>query len=136
MATMLQFDAINWLAVIAAAVSAFVLGGLWYGPLFKRAWCREAGIDPDAAPPHPARIFAIAFVCSLLSALVFAATLAPTATPAQGAAAGALVGLFFVAMSFGINYAFAQRSFRLWLIDGGYHLLQFTLYGLILAAWR
>ena len=37
---------LNWLAVLAAAVSAFVLGGLWYGPLFKNAWCREAGIDP------------------------------------------------------------------------------------------
>ena len=30
---------INWLAVLAAAaaVSAFVLGGPWYGPLFKHA---------------------------------------------------------------------------------------------------
>ena len=37
---------LNWLAIVAAAVSAFVLGGLWYGPLFKNAWCREAGIDP------------------------------------------------------------------------------------------
>jgi len=29
---------LNWLAVIAAAPSAFVLGGLWYGPLFKNAY--------------------------------------------------------------------------------------------------
>ena len=30
---------INWLAVLAAAVSTFVLGGLWYSPaLFGRAW--------------------------------------------------------------------------------------------------
>jgi hypothetical protein len=48
----------NWIAAIAAAVSSFVLGGIWYGPLFKRAWCREAGIDPDATPAHPKRIFA------------------------------------------------------------------------------
>ena len=34
---------LNWLAIVAAAVSAFLLGGLWYGPLFKNAWCREAG---------------------------------------------------------------------------------------------
>ena len=36
--------ALNWLAVLAAAMSAFLIGGLWYGPLFKHAWCREAGI--------------------------------------------------------------------------------------------
>ena len=38
--------------VLVAAVSAFLLGGIWYGPLFKHAWCRENGIDPDAPPPE------------------------------------------------------------------------------------
>jgi hypothetical protein len=47
-----------------------------------------------------------------------------------------VAGLAYVAMGFAINYAFAGRSFRLWLIDGGYHTLQFTLYGLILGAWH
>ena len=47
----MSFD-INWLAVLAAAVSAFVLGGIWYGPLFKNTWCREAGIDLSAAKPQ------------------------------------------------------------------------------------
>ena len=126
----------NWVAAIAAAVSSFVLGGIWYGPLFKRAWCREAGIDPDTAPKHPARIFATAFVCSLLAALMFANFLPPTATAADGLGAGFVVGLFFVAMSFGINYAFAQRSLKLWMIDAGYHIVQFCLYGLILGAWH
>ncbi|KRA16396.1 MULTISPECIES: DUF1761 domain-containing protein [unclassified Lysobacter] len=126
----------NWLAVIAAAASAFLLGGIWYGPLFKKAWCREAGIDPDSAPRHPARIFAIAFVCSLLSALIFTVLLPTGAGAADGFGVGFVVGLFFVAMSFGINYAFAQRSLKLWMIDSGYHILQFILYGVILGAWR
>lgn len=127
---------LNWLAVIAAAVSSFVLGGIWYGPLFKRAWCREAGIDPDAAPRHPARIFATAFGCSLLAALMFALFLGNEASAADGFGAGFVVGLFFVAMSFGINYAFAQRSLKMWMIDSGYHIAQFCLYGLILGAWH
>ncbi|HEY0505415.1 MAG TPA: DUF1761 domain-containing protein [Lysobacter sp.] len=127
---------LNWLAVIAAAASAFVLGGIWYGPLFKRAWCREAGVDPDAAPSHPARVFATAFGCSLLAALIFAVFLGREATAADGFGAGFVVGLFFVAMSFGINYAFAQRSLKLWMIDAGYHIVQFSLYGLILGAWH
>lgn len=127
---------LNWLAVLVAAVSAFALGGLWYGPLFKRAWCREAGIDPGSMPQHPVRIFATAFLCSALSALMFAVFLGPEATAADGFGAGFVVGLFFVAMSFGINYAFAQRSLKLWMIDSGYHIVQFSVYGLILGAWR
>ena len=130
-----QLD-LNWLAILAAAVSAFLLGGLWYGPLFKKAWCREAGIDPDSTPRHPARIFGVAFACSLLAALLFAVSLPPGAGAADGFGAGFVVGLFFVAMSFGINYAFAGRSLKLWMIDSGYHVLQFALYGLILGAWR
>ena len=49
---------------------------------------------------------------------------------------GLLVGAGFVAMSFGINYQFANRSTTLWLIDGGYHTVQFAIYGLILGLWR
>ena len=113
-----------------------MLGGLWYGPLFKNAWCREAGIDPTLAPPHPARMFAVAIACSLLSALVFAVLLGPTASAADGLGVGFVIGLFFVATSFGINYSFARRSLALWMIDSGYHIVQFSLYGLILGAWR
>ena len=91
---------------------------------------------PGVRAAHPARIFAIAFVCSLLSALIFAVLLGIHATPADGIGVGFVVGLFFVAMSFGINYAFAQRSLKLWMIDSGYHILQFSLYGLILGAWH
>lgn len=128
--------ALNWFAVLAAAVSAFVLGGLWYGPLFKRAWCREAGIDPDARPKHPGRVFGTAFAAALLAAVAFAWFLGPAPAFAAALHAGFATGLAFVAMSFAINYAFAGRSLKLWLIDGGYHTLQFTLYGAILGAWH
>ena len=129
-------DDIHWLAVIAAAVSAFLLGGLWYGPLFLKPWAKAAGIDPNASSGHPAKVFGTAFACSLLAAAALAFVLPATAGIAHGAMLGALVGLFFVATSFGINYAFSQRPAVLWLIDGGYHVAQFALYGLILAAWR
>ena len=130
-------EQIHWLAVIAAAVSAFVLGGLWYGPLFKTAWCREAGIDPTApSKQHPAGVFAIAFLCSLVAAFAFAWFLGAQPALDKALHAGVMIGLAWVAMSFGINYAFAQRSLKLWLIDAGYHVLQFTLYGLILGLWH
>jgi hypothetical protein len=127
---------LNWLAVIAAAVSAFLLGGVWYGPLFKHAWCREAGVDPNAKPGHPARVFGVAFVAALFAAFIFAWFLGPKPEVHVAVHAGLMVGVAWVATSFGINYAFAQRSLKLWLIDGGYHLLQFVLYGLILGLWH
>jgi len=126
---------LNWLAVVAAAVSAFLLGGIWYGPLFKNAWCREAGMDPNN-PGHPARTFTVAFVAALIAAIGFAWFLGPAPSLNKAVHAGLMVGVFYVATSFGINYAFAQRSFKLWAIDGGYHTLQFVLYGVILGLWH
>jgi len=132
-----MLEGINWLAVVAAALSAFVLGGLWYGPLFRRRWCREAGIDPDAKPArHPAVVFGTSFVAALVAAAAFAIILRPDPPLFIALHAGFLTGLAYVAMCFGINYAFAGRSLKLWLIDGGYHTLQFTLYGLILGLWH
>ena len=126
---------VNYLAVIAAAASAFVLGGLWYGQLFKVAWCREAGVDPGSKPAHPGAVFGAAFVLSVLAAYVFALFLGKKPVT-DAAMVGAIVGVCWVATSFGINYLFAGRSLKLWAIDAGYHTLQFTLYGLVLGLWH
>lgn len=125
----------NIWAVLLAAVSSFLLGGLWYSPvLFGRVWNAENGGEPPAG--HPAKVFGVSFLFSLVAALAFAYWLG--ASPPLGTAlqAGALAGFCFVAASFGINYQFAQRSFKLWLVDGGYHTVQFVLFGLVLGLWH
>lgn len=123
---------INYIAVIIAGVSAFALGGLWYSPLlFAKVWQQESGVNVDNV--NPAKVFGGAFVLSLIAAFVFAMFLGPEPSLALGLGAGVAAGAGWVATSFGINYLFAQRSLKLFLIDGGYHTLQFTLYGLIFA---
>lgn len=126
----------NWLAVVTAALSAFAIGGLWYGPLFLRAWTREAGVDPGANQRHPARVFGTAFVAALAGAAAFAWWIGPAPDLEYAVRRGVLAGLGIAATSFGINYAFAGRSLKLWLIDGGYHTLQFAVYGMILGIWH
>ena len=124
---------VNWIAVIAAAASAFVLGGIWYGPLFGKKWLAYNGMtEEDVQSGHPAMIYGGAFVLSLIAAFVFAMFLGPDQPVEFTAAAGLSAGLFWVAGTFGINYLFSRRPFGLWLIDGGYATLQFTLYGVIL----
>lgn len=125
---------VNWIAVIAAGVSAFVLGGLWYGPLFGKAWARLNGMPEGGTGGHPAKVFGGAFVLSLIAAFVFAMFLGPNPGLQFGTSAGFAAGAGWVAASFGINYLFANRPLGLWLIDGGYHTLQFTLYGAIIGA--
>ncbi|MCB1599874.1 MAG: DUF1761 domain-containing protein [Xanthomonadales bacterium] len=128
---------VNFFAVIAAAVASFLLGGLWYSPLlFAKVWQREAGVsDAQMQNANMGMIFGIAFVLSLVAAFVFALFLGPRPPLALGLGAGTSAGLCWVASSFGINYLFERKSLKLFLINGGYHTLQFTLIGLILALW-
>ena len=128
---------INLWAVLVAALSSFLLGGLWYSPLlFGKAWQREVGLsDETLAQANMARIFGLSFVLSLVAAFVFALFLGPRPPVALGLGAGASAGSCWVASSFGINYLFSRRSLKLFAIDGGYHTLQFTLIGAILALW-
>lgn len=134
----MEAASINYLAVVAAGVSAFVLGGLWYSPvLFQKPWLAATGLTEEQAQSgNPAMIFGLAFVLALLAAFVFAMFLGPNPSLALGLGAGFSAGLCWVAASFGINYLFERKSVKLWLVNGGYHTLQFTLYGLILGLWH
>jgi hypothetical protein len=128
---------INYLAVVAAAFASFLLGGLWYSPmLFSKVWQREAGVtDEQVKNSNMGKIFGLAFVLCLLASWMFAMFLGPRPSLTLGLGAGFAAGLFWVTSSFGINYLFERRSVKLFLINGGYHTLQFTLTGLILSAW-
>jgi hypothetical protein len=133
---MIQVE-INLIAVLVAAVSSFVVGGLWYSPtLFGKAWQREAGDTRKPGEGHPAKIFGTSFVFALIAAFAYAFIVRAPGSASVAAIQGLVVGAGIVATSFGINYQFANRSTLLWLIDGGYHTVQFLLYGLIIGLWR
>jgi len=129
---------INILAVFAAGLSSMILGALWYSPvLFGKAWSTSSGSsDAQAKSANMGKIMGTAFVLAVLGAAVFAMFLGPRPEPMFATAAGLSAGLSWVAGSFGINYLFEQRPLRLFLINGGYHTLQYTLIGLILGLWH
>jgi len=123
--------ALNPLAVLAAAVSMFVLGGLWYSLLFAKPWQRAAGVTDEQLKTGAPRIF----IGSALIAIVIAASLAAfigSGGVTFGLFAGLAGGLTFVAAALGILYLFERRSLRLWAINAGYVVIAFTLMGLII----
>ena len=126
---------INVLGALLAAISTFILGAAWYSPaLFGKPWIRLAGLSTEkVASANKLKMISVSAIWSLLSAFAFAAFLGEAQFPAA-LAAGLAAGFFWVTGSFAINYAFEQRPLGLWLINGGYHTVQFTLYGAIIGA--
>ena len=133
----MNLHTLNVWAVIAAAVSAFVIGGLWYSTaLLGGAWKRANGFSGEP-PAAGAKGFLIAFLLSLVMALNLAMFLnAPTTTLAFGALAGFLAGAGWVATGIGIVALFEHRSLKYVLINGGYLTVALTVMGAILGGWR
>ena len=129
---------LNVWAIFVSAISAFVLGGIWYSPLlFAGAWKRANGFGATEPPPATPKIFLISFVLSLVMAFNLAMFLNDAKTNvAWGATAGFLAGFGWVAMGLGIVALFERRSFLYVLINGGYLTLALVLMGAILGAWR
>lgn len=124
-----EISAINYWAVLIASLSIFALGGLWYSPkVFGGIWQREAQLLSKET--HPAKVFITSFVFALIAAFAFALLVGPHPGLNTALLKGAIVGIL-VATSFGINYQFGNRGIKLLLIDGGYHFIQFLIYGLV-----
>lgn len=128
----------NYLAIAAAALVSFAIGGLWYSPiLFAKAWMREAGLTEEQARQAPlGRTFGLSALAAVVMAVNLAAFLGAKATLAFGLFAGAATGVGWVAMSLGVIYLFEQRSLKLWLINSGYQVVAYTAMGGILGAWH
>ena len=130
---------INWLAVIAAAISSFIIGGLWYSTaLFGRVWMRANNLtDADLKEGSMAKIFGLSLVFAVIMAANLAAFLAdPKTDAAWGATAGFLAGFGWATLGLATVALFERRSLAYILVNGGYLTVSFTVMGLIIGAWR
>lgn len=126
---------VSWLAVLAAVVAAFMLGYVWYGPLFGKAWQRMIGLtDEQMRNANMPMIFGTAFLLQAVAIIVLATFIGPDPTVGTGAFYGFLVGAAWVATAHGVTYLFDRKPFALWAIDSGYHVAYYTLAGAILGA--
>jgi len=131
---------INYLAVVAAAAAAMVVGGIWYSPmLFANAWMAENKFGPkDLADPKTA--MTQSFVSNLVLAFGMAALFLLLAPAPSDALSGVRWGFALAVLIHGMagfpNYAFENRSLRLFLIHLGNTAVAMAAMGAILAVWK
>jgi len=132
------FEDVNWLGVVVAALSTFIVGSAWYhdktlGP----RWMKAVGLKrKDLENANMLRTFGLSLILSLLSAIVLSvfAVIIGVDNAFDGGLLGGVVGTFFVVTSTGSNYLFAQRSFDLFAIDASYMIVNFVGMGAIIGA--
>lgn len=123
----------NILAILIAAASGFLVGGIWYGPLFGKAWQRAIGLsDDELKSADMIKIFGITFLFSLLSAVFLGHLLAHFDTDFyRTMMISTGIALGFVAPAIGTNYLYGRKSGKLFAIDAGYWIVFYAAMGLV-----
>jgi len=138
---------INILAVLVAVVANFILGSIWYMPLFGKVWGKEMGYDPNMKPDKKVMMKGMAFMVigNFLFAWVLAWTMAgwqfiPGANE-MGPLVNALNSAIFLWLGFYVpgnltNTVWEKKSWKLFGINAGYQLASLLVVAFILFYWK
>lgn len=115
------------LAVILAALAAFILGFLFHGPIAGKLWMKLADIHPTGEEKMSdiyGQLFwnfvvnlVTASVMALIFALVFTSSLMGEATWYRGAIMGAWLWLGFVVTTSSMEVIWMGRKASLWIFE-------------------
>jgi hypothetical protein len=130
----MAYAGMNYLAVLVAAVAAYVWGAAYYMTLSKQ-WLAAVGI---AQPNRSAAPFIISFVALLAMAFVLAGSighLGPgNVTVKNGIISGVIIWAGFVLTTVFVNNAYPGRKYMLSIIDSIHWLGVLMIEGAVIGA--
>jgi uncharacterized protein DUF1761 len=141
----MTFAGMNYLAVVIAAVVAWLVGAVWYGALVAH-WVDALGTTMEQFKARQAALtgsakalpFVLAFVADLIMAWMLAGVLGHLGpgqvTLRNGIISGAFLWFGFVLTAMAVNNAFAGRKYKLTAIDAGHWLAVLAVMGAIIGA--
>jgi hypothetical protein len=133
---MLDYSAVNWLAVVIAAVAIIVISTVWYLPqVFGRRWSTLLGRELPTGAPDP-MLYVVAIIGALITSYVLALFIQATGASSitEGIVVGVVAWLGFQAANQAVGGAFEGRSWTLFAINAGNGLVNLAVAGAILAA--
>ena len=130
------FMGVSWVAVAAAAVVYYLLGALWFTPLFGRAWDRSIGYARAAGQGFSVAYYVVPLASGVLVTLAAAVLMALVEPESlvDAVVVGLVLGLG-VALPISVNNALTPHTphpFRHGLITGGYHVVGLVVVAVVL----
>jgi hypothetical protein len=136
---------INYVAVLVAAVVAFIIGFLMHGPIAGKLWMKLANIHPTGKEKFADMIpqMVMNLLVNIISAYVLAAIYLFASTSPFMGGSGALNGMVcafwvwfgFNATATSIDVIWMGKSKKLWLFEAVSSLIVFLAMGAIIAVW-
>jgi hypothetical protein len=136
---------INLLAVIVAAIVAFVLGFLAHGPIAGKLWMKLADVHPTGNEkfkdmiPNMLWNFLVQFVTALVLAILLLFTSSspylPGITTLNGIILGILIWIGFLVTSSAVDVIWMGKNYKLWLFEAASSLIVMGAMGAIIGSW-
>ncbi len=137
---------INWWAILVTMIISVVLGQLWFGPVFGKAWMKSVGIAmPESMTPDVKKKMMRGYVSVLIGsffmnlALAHSLIFSSSYTQTTGLTAGFMTGFwnwlgFIAPVTIGA-VIWENRPWKYWSITAGYYLVLLLINGAIFALW-
>jgi len=136
---------INYWAVFVCGVVSMIIGFIWYGPIFGKTWMKVNNISPDDAAKRAEMqkssgpLYIVSFVLSLFQAYVLAYYIAGW-QDATGVENALWIWAAFLIPTVAASSMWTNDSGKVkwtkFLIQSGYYLVLFVVFGLILGMWK
>lgn len=131
---------VNWLAILYAVIASIIIGMAWYG-MFATPWMNAVGKKKDELQSGQNVGYVVSVITAFITAYVFTHWIAyagmayPDYSPMMlGATSGFWAWLAFIGPITAMNTAWEKRSWTLWLINNGNHLLTLIVVGMVIAS--
>jgi len=126
----------NWLAVAVSALAVFMIGWIWYGPLFSKPWASGMGYDMSGDMKMDPKMLVVSYLMSFFTAWTLSTLLADTTELGAALKGAFLLWLGLVATLYALNQVYDSRPWRVWAINVGYHLVGMLVTAAIVTLWR
>ncbi|MEA3462057.1 MAG: DUF1761 domain-containing protein [Bacteroidota bacterium] len=136
---------VNYWTVAAGAVLSMVVGAIWYGPLFGKKWMEIVGVDPadeearKKMQKSAGSLYGVQFVLSLFQVAVLAYLVVDSQRHGGLERALWIWAAFIIPTLAGAVMWTNEASKLKWarfLIQGGFQLVIFVIFGLLLQFWK
>lgn len=134
---------INYVTIMSAAIISMIVGSIWYGPLFGEKWMEICGVSAhdDARQKQMQKevlpLYGIQFALTLLQLYVLAGLVNGENGSAVGIAFWMWLGFVIptIAGSAMWNNNPNKVKWAMFLIQAGYQLVMFLIYGYMFGMW-
>lgn len=124
----------DYLSVLLAAIAAFAVGALWYGPLFGKPWRHLMGVSETPSKQMMVRSMVGGFLSTVVLVYVLAVVMEAFAISSAFRAAwlGALLSVGFIATVLLNSVWYEGRPWKLYAINASHYLVALIVAALVL----